>query len=436
MQVSVETTSGLERRMTIAVPGDRIESEVEKRLKSMAPRVKLSGFRPGKVPFSVVKKRYSGQVRQEVLGELVNSSFYEAVAKEKLRPAGMPTIEKQSDTDDQGVEYTARFEIYPEIEVKGVEKLAIQRESAEVAASDIDVMVNKLREQRTEFKAVERASKKGDRVTVDYDATVNGESFEGGNGKGLSVVLGSGRMIAGFEEGLVGTKAGEVKELDLTFPDPYHNADIAGKPVHFSVTITTVEEPALPEVDAEFVKAFGIEDGDVEKLRDELKKNMQRELGQVIRSNLKNQVMDKLLAANEFEIPGSLVSAEAQRMAKQMTEQLRSQGMQGGQFGQLTGDMYKDQAKKRVALGMILAEIIQKNGIKASPDKIRAEVEKIASAYNDPQEVVSWYYQDRQRLQEIESMVMEDQVVEWVLESAQVTDNMKTFDELMNPTQK
>ncbi|MDH5545357.1 MAG: trigger factor [Gammaproteobacteria bacterium] len=430
MQVSVEAAQGLERKIKVAVPADKVDVEVERRLKSMAPRVKISGFRPGKVPFSVIQKRYSKQIRLEVLGDVINSSFYEAVAKENLRPAGTPVIEEQNDTDG-GIEYTARFEIYPDIEIKGVEKISISRPKADIAEADIDKMVETLRTQRKEWKDAGRAAQKGDRVTCDYKGEIDGVVFEGGEGKDLSVEVGSGSMIAGFEDGLKGGEVGKYVEMDLTFPDPYHKAEIAGKPVHFTCQITKVEEPVLPEVNEEFARSFGIEDGNIATLRDDLRRNMKRELDQAVRGRVKNMVMDQLLEQNSFDVPGSMVDQEAQRLAKQMKDQMSFQGAKGGD---LAADLFKEQAKRRVALGLILAEIIQTNQLKAAPEKVRQEVESIASAYGDPQQVVNWYYQDRNRLQEVESMVLEDCVVEWTLERAQVTDNMMTFDEIMKPS--
>jgi trigger factor len=389
----------------------------------------MAGFRPGKVPFSVVKKRFAGQVRGEVLGEVINSSFFEAVSKENLRPAGMPVIEDQSDVDG-GIEYTARFEVYPEFEVTGLDKIKIERPKAEISEADVDNMVDKLRSQRSEWKDAGRKAQKDDQVTLDYVGKIDGEVFEGGEGKDMPVVIGSGKMIAGFEDALIGAEVGGTVEMDLTFPDPYHSKEIAGKPVHFTCTINKVEEPVLPEVNEEFAKSFGIEDGDIQKLRDDLRQNMERELQQRVRSSVKNSVMDQLLEQNSIDVPQAMVDQEADRLAKQMQDQM---SMQGAQAQTLATEMFKDQAKRRVALGLILAEIIQKNEMKASSEKVRAEIDSIASAYGEPQQVVNWYYQDKNRLQEVESMVLEDDVVDWVLESAQVTDNMTTFDELMNP---
>jgi len=437
MQVSVEATSGLEKRMTVEVPAEKIESEIEKRLKSMQPTVKLQGFRPGKVPMSVIQKRFAGKVRQEVTGEVVNSSFFEAVGKEDLKPAGMPKIESQSHDQDAGLKYTAVFEVYPEFQISGVSDINISRDVAEIADADIDSMIDKLRKQRSEWNEVQRSAQDGDRLNTDYKGTINGESFAGGEGEDLAIVLGSGSMIEGFESGLLGAEVGQTVEMDLTFPENYQSKEVAGKDVHFSVTVKTIEEPELPEIDDEFIKAFGVEAGGIDAFRDELKNNMQRELDKNIKARTKNAVMDSLLAANEFDIPNSMIDAESQRVAEQMNEQVKMN--QGGQSNsgmpQFDGSQFKDQGRRRVALGLILSEIIKENELKAPADKVKAEIEAIAGSYHDPKEVISWYYQDKARLQEIESMVLEDQVVDWVLEQAQVTDKVTTFEEIIKDSQ-
>ena len=423
MQVSVETTGGLERKMTVALPSDQLESEVSKRLKSMAPRVKLAGFRPGKVPFKVVEQRYGFQVRQEVLGDIMSSSFYEAVEKEKLRPAGMPKIEPKVDAPQNEISYVATFEVYPEIEVKNLNKMKVERPKADIADTDIDKMIDKLRQQRAGWEIVERAAVNGDRVSVDYKGTINGEVFQGGEGSDLPVVLGSGSMIEGFEEALAGAVAGQDVEVDLNFPENYASAEVAGKPAHFSLKVKKVEAPVLPEVNDEFANQFGVKEGGIEGLRADVRKNMQRELDRIISSKLKNQVMDGLLAATDFETPSALIDEEAKRYKEQM-------GAQYGGAQNIPDDVAKVAAKRRVALGLILAELIRQNDMKADAGRIKAEVESIASAYGEPEDVIKWYYSNQQRMQEVESMVLEDQVVDWVLEQAQVTDKMTTFDEL------
>ena len=431
MQVSVEATQGLEKRMTVELPAEKIEGEVKKRLQSMQPKLKLKGFRPGKVPMSVVEKQYSSQVRQEVTNDVISSSFYEAVANENLKPAGMPKIEDQEATDSN-LKYTAVFEVYPEIELNDVSELKIEKVTAEITESDIDDMVEKLRKQRTEWKTVDRAAENGDKVTCDYKGMVDGESFAGGEGTDLPVVIGSNGMIDGFEDALLGATVGQTVEMDLKFPENYQSEDVAGKDVHFTVTVKSIEEPILPEVDDEFVKAFGVEEGGVEAFRAELKSNMERELEKTVKNKVKDVVMDALLAANDIEIPRTMIEQESARVAEQMNEQVKQMNpnMPAG-MQQFKAEHFEDQGKRRVALGLLLSELIKANDIKASADKVRAEIDKIAASYHDPKEVVAWYYQDKNRLAEVESMVLEDQVVDWILDNAQVTDNMTTFEEIM-----
>jgi len=431
MQVSVEATQGLEKRMTVELPLDRVEDEVKKRLQSMQPKIKLKGFRPGKVPMSVVEKQYASQVRQEVTGDVISSSFYEAVANEKLKPAGTPKIQDQEATESN-IKYTAVFEVYPEIALNDVTDIAIEKATAEVKDSDIDDMIDKLKKQRVEWNSVDRAAQNEDKVTCEYKGTVDGESFAGGEGTDLPVVLGSKGMIDGFEDALIGATVGQTVEMDLKFPENYQSADVAGKDVHFVVTPKLIEEPTLPEVDDEFVKAFGVEEGGVDAFRDELKSNMKRELEKTIKNKAKDVVMDALLAANEIEIPRTMIEQESARVAQQMNDQMKQMNQNmSAEMQQFQADQFEDQGKRRVALGLLLSELIKANDIKASADKVRAEIDKMAASYHDPKEVVAWYYQDKDRLAEVESMVLEDQVVEWILGRAQVTDNATTFEEIM-----
>jgi len=349
----------------------------------------------------------------------------------------MPKIETQSHDKDAGLKYTAVFEVYPEFEISSMSDIKINRDTAEIKDSDIDDMIDKLRKQRSEWNEVQRAAQDGDKLNTDYKSTINGESFAGGDGEGLEITLGSGSMIEGFESGLIGAEVGQTVEMDLTFPENYQGKDVAGKDAHFSVTVNKIEEPELPEIDDEFIKTFGVESGGIDAFRAELKNNMQRELDKNIKSKVKGSVMDALLAANEFEIPNSMIDAESKRVAEQMNEQMKMN--QGGQVPSgmqpFDGSQFKDQGRRRVALGLILSEVIKKNELKASADKVKAEIEAIAASYHDPKEVLSWYYQDKSRLQEIESMVLEDQVVDWVLDHAQVTDNETTFEEMIKTGQ-
>ncbi len=433
MQVSVEATEGLGRRMTVSVPAERIEKEVAKRLKGMAPRVKMDGFRPGKVPMKVVEKRYGPQVRAEVTGEVITQTFYEAVEKESLKPAGLPQIESQNQ-DAEKIEYTASFEVMPEITLAPMDKVKIERPVAEVKDGDVDDMIEKLREQRLVWSDVKRKAKKGDRVVVDFKGTIDGEVFQGGEGQDMAVTIGSGGMIPGFEEKLVGAKTDEEVAFDISFPEDYHSADVAGKEAHFELKVKKVEGSKLPEVDAEFMKSFGVDDGDMDKFRGELRQNMERELERVMREKVKTAVMDGLLETNPMELPQALIDQEAQRMAEQMNQQMRQYNPNAkGDFYQ--PELFGDQARRRVALGLLLSELIRVNELKADADKVRAEVEKMASAYEKPEEVVAWYYKNPQQLSEVESMVLENEAVEWVLNHGQVTDNVTTFDALVNQPQ-
>lgn len=436
MQVSVETTQGLERRMTVDVPKERINEEVDNRLKSLARTARMNGFRPGKVPLRVVKQRYGEQVRQEVLGEVVQQTFQEAVEQEKLVPAGMPKVELVNGPDDvdKDFSYTAAFEVYPEIDSVEVDNIQVEKLSAQVGDSDVDAMLEKLRQQRTEWADVEREAQNGDQVVVDFVGTIDGEAFAGGSAEGQSLVLGENRFITGFEDGLQGARANDVRELDLEFPGDYHNTELAGKPVHFSVTVKAVRESRLPEVDSEFAKAFGVESGDVAQLRSEVRDNLDRELKQTLKARLKDQVMDGLLGANEVPVPGVLVETEARHLMDNMINDFQSKGIDAKQLG-LQPAQFNERALRRVKLGLLMGEIIRQNEIQASADKVRATLEEIAGTYEDPDSVIQWFYGDPSRLKEIEANVLEEQVVEWILERAQISEKEESFDAIMNPAE-
>ncbi len=434
MQVSVEATGNLERRMKVEVPEENIAQAVEERLKRMTQSVKLKGFRPGKVPLRVVKQRYAGQVRQEVVGELVQSSFYEALGKEQLRPAGMPEIDAQPSEPGAGLEYTATFEVYPEVKPAALDGVAMEKPTAAVQDADVDEMLENIRRQHRTWEPVERAAEEGDRVVIDFTGTVEGEPFSGNEGQQVPVEIGAGRMIDGFEEGLKGATPGEERALDLQFPEGYHAEELAGKPVHFAVTVHGVEASRLPELDADFVKQLGVQDGTVEGLRAEVRGNMERELEQTLRARVKQAVMDKLLEINDIELPQVMVKTEAQHLAEQMAQNFAAQGGRREDMN-LDPEMFREQAERRVALGLLIAEIVRNNEIRADADQVRAAVERIAEPYEQSDEVVKWYYGDRRRLGEVESMVLEEQVVEWVLGQATVTEKPIPFKELMYPSQ-
>lgn len=434
MQVTLENTGRLERKLHVAIPEDRIEDEVSTRLKSMTRTAKIPGFRPGKVPLKIVAQRYGRKVREEVVGEVVRSSFYDALVKENLRPAGSPTIEPVASEPGKGVSYTAVFEVFPEIPPPEVEGLQIVRPVAEVAEADVDKMIETLRRQRQTWEAVERAATDGDRVVIDFVGTVEGEEFEGNKGTEVPVVLGAGRMLEGFESGLTGASAGESRTVEVQFPDDYRVETLAGKTAAFAVEVRRVEEPLLPDVDDEFARQLGVAEGGVEALRREVRKNLERELADAIRSTVKQGVMDALIAKNPVDPPHALVEEEKHRMFRLRIGELAQQGVDAANLG-LRPDMFEEQARRRIALGLLLAEVVRANELSADQEKVRARIDTIASTYEDPQQVVSWYYADKARLAEVESTVLEDQVVDWVLERAEVTEETRSFDDLLNPGQ-
>ena len=433
MQVSVETTSDLERRVTVAIDEDRISQAVDNKLKDMSRTVKLKGFRPGKVPLKVVKQQYGSQVRNDVVNEVLQSTFYEAINQENLHPAGTPSFDTNKNEPGQGLEYTATFEIYPEIKPVSLEKESIEKLSVEIAESDIDNMIDRIRRQHVAWETTDRAAKLGDQVKMDFNGTINGEVFEGGEGKDMSIELGSGRMIKGFEEGIVDATAGDDLTLDLQFPDEYHAKNLAGKPVQFAVHVNTVEGAVLPPLDDEFAKKMGVENGDMSKLRDDIKDNMQLELGKKIATKMKENAMDALISANKIEVPKALIANETEALKNQMVQNLSSQGLAQNDLSSLDNSMFTEQAERRVALGLIMSEIVKENGIKVEADTVRAKVEEIAQPYEQPEEVIKWYYGDKRHLAEIESLVLEEEVVNWIMSQAKVVDKKATFDEIMNP---
>ncbi len=432
MQVSVETTDGLTRKMTVALPAEDIDSAVHERLQSISKTTRLNGFRPGKVPFKVVKKRFEPQVRSEVLGTLINRSFFEAVTQEKLRPAGTPeiTAENDSSDDDQGFSFTATFEVYPEFEPSYDERIKVKRPNVEIKDSDIDEMLENLRKQRTHYHTVERAARDGDQVIIDFEGKLDGETFEGGKAEKAPLVLGSGAMIEGFESQLAGVSAGDEKTIDVTFPDGYQAQHLAGKAVSFDITVHEVKETHLPEIDEDFVKSFGMEDGKLESLRADIRENMSREVKQRIDTQVKKQIMDGLLDINEFPVPESLVKEEIERQRKQLMEQMSGQADEA----MLSDDLFREEASRRVRLGLIVSEIIQRDSIKADAGAVREQVESLASSYQDPQQVVDYYYGNKELLKNIEGLVLENTVTEAVLEKASVSDASSAFSEIMNPS--
>lgn len=416
MQVQVQA-NGLERRLTVALPLEQVNKEIENRLKSLSRTAKVDGFRAGKVPLKVAERKWGNSVRLEVHNDLIKSSFYEAISQEKLRPAGAPHFELNGENAGEELKYTATFEVYPEFEVKIPDTMQVNKPVATIAEADIDAMVDKLRGQRQTWESVERAAQLGDQVVIDFEGRINGEEFDGNKASAFPLVLGSGSLISGFEEKLVGAKPGEQVGFDVEFPAEYRVAELAGKPVHFQVTVSAVNESKLPEVDENFIKSFGVQEGGMEAFRKEVKATMERELAQAIKDRVKAQVLDALIAANPIDLPKALIDDELARMKEQS-------GQQGGEGAE-------EYARRRVSLGLIIAEIIKKNQFKADPAKVRAVVEAQAATYERPEEVVQWYYARRERLSNVEALLLEDQAVDWLVEQGEVKEQPTPFAELV-----
>lgn len=425
MQVSVETINGLERRMTVEISKERIDQEVQSRLKSLAGQVKLAGFRPGKVPFGVIRKKYGNKVHQEVVGDMVQSSFYEAVTQESIRPAGAPHIE-QKDTDGE-FGFTAVFEVYPEIEINNIDKIEVEKPILNITDQDIDSTMETIRKQRVEWRAVEREAKQGDRITVDYDGTIDGESFDGDNGKQIPIELGANHMIPGFEDHLLGININEERVLSLKFPAEYHAKDLADKPVSFKVKVIKIEEAKLPELDDDFAATMGVKEGGLAVFREQVKASMQREADQTLKNKTKQLILDGLLNNVQAQTPKTLVDKEVAALMEQQKAQKSPQNLDPDSKN------IEEQARRRVALGLILSEIVSQNEIKANPSKVREIVESIAASYKKPEEVMKHYYSDKQRLAEVENFVLEQAVVDWVLTRATVKEKPTSFDSVMNP---
>ena len=431
MQVSVETTEGLERKLTIAIPGDRVDTAVNARLQEAAQTIRLNGFRQGKVPLKVVKNKFGKGVRQEVVGELMNQTYFEAIAQESLKPAGQPRIEPTSMDEGKDVEFVAVFEVYPEIELPDFAAIKAERLVAEVSDDDIDEMIETLRKQRQTWVPVERAAADGDMVNIDYVGKKEGEEFQGGKAAGQNLVLGSERMIPGFEDGVIGKSAGEDFTLQLKFPDDYHSEELAGAEVEFELTLNTVSEQSLPEVNEDFFKSFGVEEGGMEAFREEVSNNMQREMKNASRNKLKTTLMDALISDLEVAIPAALMSNEIHQLKHQTVQQMG--GGQGFDPHSMPDDLFREQAKRRVTLGLIMGEVISQQSIQADAEKVRDAVEEIAATYESPEEVVKWYYSNEEQLQGIESSVIEDQVFDYIIEQAQVSDKEVSYQDVIKP---
>ncbi|MCP5343471.1 MAG: trigger factor [Pseudomonadales bacterium] len=432
MQVSIETTSGLERRMTVGVPASVVESAVSARLQEAAGNIRMNGFRKGKVPMKVVKGRFGRGVRQEVLGEVMSKSYYDAISEQNLKPAGQPRIEPKTLEEGKDLEFVAIFEVYPEVTLGDFSKLKVEKMVAEVTDENIDKMVENLRQQRQSWEPITRQAKNKDRLVIDFVGTIDGEEFEGGSGKGVNLILGSGRMIPGFEKGLLKKKAGEEVVLDLEFPEDYQNKDVAGKPVQFTVKINSASTPVLPELNDEFFAVFGIDEGGEEAFRKEVAANMNRELKNASKAKLKNRVMELLLKEHKIDLPLSLIRNEIDSLRQQALQQFGG-GRKNIDPSMLPDELFKEQAERRIALGLILGEVIKVKELKADPEQVKSMVEDIASTYETPDEVVRWYYSNKDQLAAVESSVLEDQAFDAILADAKVSEKKSSYDDVIKP---
>lgn len=429
MQVSVEAGEGLERRLLVDLPAARVAEMMDQKLRELARHVRLDGFRPGKVPMRTIRQRFGEQVRQETYGTLIQETLYEAVNQQKLLPAGEPQVQLRQASEEGGLGYTAVFEVMPEIRLAELSGQSVARPVAEVGEADVDEMLDKLRRQRTTWRDVDRGASDGDTVHIDFEGRIDGELFQGGAAKDVPLVLGSGAMIEGFESGLLGAKAGDERVLEVRFPDEYRAEHLAGKEASFTVKVNRVAEPVLPEIDEEFVKAFGVDAGTVEALREDVAKNMRHELRQKLRAITKERVMDALIAANPMDVPKALVDQEAERMKQQMVQDMQQRG-QGSRMD-LPAGVFADQARRRVHLGLLVAEIIAQEKLEASDDMVRETIAEFAESYENPQEVIDYYLQDKEARRGIENLVLENRVVEWALGQVQLAEESRSFAEVM-----
>ncbi|MCG7530978.1 trigger factor [Psychrobium sp. MM17-31] len=430
MQVSLETTQGLERRLTITVEAATVDSEVKKRLQQLSKTQRIDGFRPGKVPVTVIQKRYGAAVRQEVAGELMQRHYFEAVVAEKVNPAGMPQLAVVKNDAGSDLEFTATFEVYPEIEVANLDKIKVEKPVVEVTDKDLDEMLVTLQKQHATYKEVKRKSKKSDRVTIDFTGSIDGEEFEGGKAEDFVLNLSEERMIPGFEKQIVTHKAGEEFDITVTFPEDYHAENLKGKEAVFAINLKKVEDQVLPELTDEFAEKFGVTEGGIETLKADVRKNMERELNQNVKNNVKQQVIDGLIDVNEIEIPASLAQGEIQV--------LREQAMQrfGGQIDpknapQLPDELFEEQAKRRVKVGLLLGEVIKVNKLEADENRVKEMIETMASAYEDPSEVIEHYAKDEKLSQNMKDLALEDQAIDFILEQAKVKEVKKKFNDMI-----
>ena len=431
MQVTVENTGTLGRRMTVAVPAKDLEQEVAQRIKRLAQTARLPGFRPGKAPLKMVEQQYAGKVIQEVAGDLIRTSFYEAVSERGLRPAGGPHFEPKRLSRGKDLEYTATFEVYPELRAANIKGKNIERPVVSISDEDLAATVETLRRQRTEWRATTRGAQNGDRLRVDFIGKIDGVAFAGGEASDFPFVLGNKVLLGGFEEGVLGAAPDDTRSVSVPFPSDYHEQSLAGKTAIFQITVRSVEEPVLPEVDAAFMVQFGVTDGSMEQFRKEVRANLEREAAERVRGIVREQTLQAIVAANDVDVPQALVDGEVERLIQGRRQALAARGMAAEM--PVDASAYQQQARQRVQLALVLAEIIRAHGIKADAARVRARVEEMAQTYDTPQEFIDWHYAQPGRLAESEAYAVQEQVVELLLKDAVVADKAMSFKELMQP---
>jgi trigger factor len=431
MQVSIESLEGLQRRMTVQIPSDRVNEAVQGKLNELRKTARIDGFRPGKVPLKVVQQKFGGPVRQEVVGEVLESSYREALEQENVRPAGMPSIESISSEEKEDMSYTALFEVFPTVESIEISTIQIEKPVTSITDEDFTQMLAKLQGQRKEWAEVKRKAQKDDQVVVDFEGRIEGEIFEGGAGKDMAIELGAGQMLEEFETGLVGMKTDEEKVVEVNFPEDYQGKEVAGKKAEFTLKVTKVSSPELPEIDEEFIKAFGVEDGDMDRFHSDIRANMEKELSQRLKANIKNKVMDGLLEANELNVPSALVDEEVKSLKSQAAQRM-GQEMENVDESMLPSEMFTEEASKRVKLGLLISELIKIDGIEVDQQKVEETLEEMVTGFEQPDQVREFYQQNREARANLENIALEQQVVDHILSKANVSEKEVTFEALMN----
>ena len=431
MDVSIETTGAIGRRMTVKVPAEQLDGAVAERLKRLARTAKIPGFRPGKIPMKVIESRFANQALAEAADEIISASYLEAINGESLDAAGPPAIEPKHLARGEDLEFIANFEVFPEVPRTDIRDLPIGRQQCEVVDADIDRTIETLREQRTSFEPVDKAAETGDRVVIDFEGRVDGEAFEGGEAKDYPVVLGKGALLAEFESGITGARAGEDLTVQLTFPEDYPGAQVAGKGAEFAISVKEVGAPEVPEINEDFIRTFGVEDGSEAAFRQEIRTSLERERDQRARAQVRQAVLEALMRDNEFEVPSALVDEEINRAIMAVRQQLEQQGLPHD--APIDRANYLDESYRRVRLGLAMHGVVKRLEIKPDPDRVRERVVEMGSSYSDPDQFVRWYYEDKNRLAQIESVIVEEQAIEALLEEAKVNDTTVSFEEFMRP---